>query len=121
MHNEPVLQEWWRQVEETLREIADAEASKLRRLLADGIARMKQERSRGREEQKGAGASSSRFPGYLANPLRVLGLRWPCRIEEVKSAFRARAKQTHPDLGGRAEDFRAASDAYQELVKALAG
>ena len=51
----------------------------------------------------------------------VLGLHWPCRLDEVKAAFRTKAKQTHPDLGGRAEDFRRVSDAYQELLSVLSG
>lgn len=51
----------------------------------------------------------------------VLGLRWPCRVEEVKTAFRSQAKRTHPDLGGRAEDFRRVSEAYQRLLELLSG
>jgi curved DNA-binding protein CbpA len=66
------------------------------------------------------GSSAEDAPA-LVHALRVLGLPWPCRIEDVKSAFRSRAKQTHPDLGGRTEDFRAASDAYQQVLEALVG
>ena len=51
----------------------------------------------------------------------VLGLHWPCRLDEVKAAYRTQAKQTHPDLGGRAEDFRRVSEAYQALVAAPSG
>jgi DnaJ-class molecular chaperone len=93
--------------------------------VADGIAREKREGSRRHEQRKETSASSADFPGYLAHPLRVLGIRWPCHIEDVKAAFRSRAKQTHPDLHpelkGRAEEFRAVSDAYQEVLAALAG
>jgi hypothetical protein len=93
----------------------------IRKLVADGIARAKGEGSRRQEQCKETGASSTDFPGYLAHPLQVLGIRWPCRIEDVKAAFRSRAKQTHPDLGGKPEDFRAVMDGYQEVLAALAG
>ncbi len=45
----------------------------------------------------------------------VLGLGWPCAADEMKAAFRRRAKETHPDMGGRADDFRAVAEAYEFL------
>jgi hypothetical protein len=51
----------------------------------------------------------------------VLGLGWPCNANELKAAFRRKAKETHPDVGGRAEDFRAVAEAYEFLRDVLPG
>jgi hypothetical protein len=60
-------------------------------------------------------------PRYLSHSLQLLRLDWPCRPEEAKAAFRRRAKETHPDVGGRAEEFRAVAEAYALVSSALAG
>ena len=51
----------------------------------------------------------------------MLGLAWPCGADEMKAAFRRRAKETHPDTGGRAEDFRAVAEAYEFLRDVFPG
>jgi hypothetical protein len=48
--------------------------------------------------------------------LRVLGLTLPCTGHDVKQAFRAKAKVTHPDIGGSNEAFQAIYMAYQEAL-----
>jgi hypothetical protein len=50
----------------------------------------------------------------------VLGLEPGATPSEVKSAFRKRALATHPDRGGRAEDFVAVQRSYEKLVKLAA-
>jgi curved DNA-binding protein CbpA len=40
-------------------------------------------------------------------------------VDEVKAAFRARAKQTHPDRGGTAAAFRTVREAYELLLNSL--
>jgi hypothetical protein len=48
-----------------------------------------------------------------------LGLAWPCTRVDVTSAFRKRALETHPDMGGSAEAFirvKRAYDALKDLV-----
>lgn len=41
-----------------------------------------------------------------------LGLRQGATPEEIKSAYRARVKQVHPDHGGDEEEFRRVREAY---------
>jgi hypothetical protein len=48
--------------------------------------------------------------------LRVLGLALPCTGQEVKQAFRARAKVMHPDSGGSSEAFQTLYQAYKEAL-----
>src|SRR5262245_16713118 len=51
-----------------------------------------------------------------ASSWSVLGLEPGATLVEVKRAFRKRALETHPDRGGRAEDFLAVQGAYDKLV-----
>jgi molecular chaperone DnaJ len=37
--------------------------------------------------------------------------------QEIKAAWRKRAKETHPDQGGNADDYRAVQDAYEEAME----
>lgn len=41
----------------------------------------------------------------------------PCSLEEVKEAYRQKAKQTHPDGGGSAEAFVALQQCYEEALE----
>ena len=41
-----------------------------------------------------------------------LGLRETATVDEVKSAYRARVKQVHPDHGGDEEEFKRVREAY---------
>ncbi len=49
------------------------------------------------------------------NPWAVLGLAEDAPYEEIQRAYRERAKQTHPDRGGTASDFRAVANAVEDL------
>jgi hypothetical protein len=60
-----------------------------------------------------------RMAGPTPDDLRVLGVSWPCSAEELKAAYRSRAKETHPDRGGSAEEFRRVNEAYEQLTKVV--
>lgn len=47
--------------------------------------------------------------------LAVLGLSGPAGPDEVKQAYRRRARELHPDAGGDAEQFRRVQEAYQAI------
>ena len=127
LRSEPVLRAWWDRVDASLEALrradalSQATAHEIRHKLSEGLARAKAEAGTGDKQRQAGTGAGTRAPGHLAHPLRVLGLAWPCQTNEVKSAFRARAKQTHPDTGGRTEDFRAVYEAYSRLREALAG
>lgn len=52
----------------------------------------------------------------LKGAYKLLGVRHNAPIEAVKSAYRARAKNAHPDRGGDEEEFKILEYAY-ELVR----
>lgn len=45
----------------------------------------------------------------------VLGLKKNAHLEEIRSAYRGKAKKTHPDVGGSAEAFAEIERAYRVL------
>src|ERR1700691_3489708 len=49
------------------------------------------------------------------NPWAVLGLAEDATYEEIQRAYRGKVKQTHPDRGGAAGDFRAVANAVEDL------
>lgn len=51
----------------------------------------------------------------VRNLLAVLRLRKMPTPDELKGAYRRRARETHPDSGGRAEDFAEVQNAYVVL------
>ena len=53
------------------------------------------------------------------DPRAVLGLPLDATRGEAKRAFRRLAKQTHPDFGGSATDFRAVAGAWAALTNQL--
>ena len=53
------------------------------------------------------------------DPRAVLGLPLEATRTEAQRAFRRLAKQTHPDGGGDAADFRAVAGAWADLVAVL--
>lgn len=50
----------------------------------------------------------------------LLGLTSRASVDEVKSAYRRRALEAHPDRGGSATEFRALHAAYEEALRRLA-
>lgn len=54
------------------------------------------------------------------SPYAVLGLDEDASGDLVRRAFRARAQATHPDHGGRREDFEAVVAAFRALAPRLA-
>lgn len=52
------------------------------------------------------------------NPYTVLGVTAAATPDEIRAAYRRRAKETHPDAGGSDEAFRAVQDAYETLKRA---
>lgn len=49
--------------------------------------------------------------------LVVLGLKYPCSVEEIKQAYRQMAKTHHPDHGGDQITFMRVQTAYQMILK----
>jgi len=49
----------------------------------------------------------------------VLGLAPPYAVEDVKAAYRDKAKQSHPDHGGTAEEFKALQEAFDKAQQYL--
>lgn len=58
-------------------------------------------------------------PFAYQNYLDALKLTYPVTLSELKTAYRQRAKETHPDLGGTAEAFRQVNTAYEVLVTVI--
>ena len=52
-------------------------------------------------------------------PRTVLGLPLDATRAEAQRAFRRLAKQTHPDAGGNAAEFRAVAGAWADLAGSL--
>lgn len=51
----------------------------------------------------------------MKNLYLVLGLRPGATLDEIRSAYRLRARDTHPDHGGDPDDFAEVSVAYNTL------
>ena len=57
------------------------------------------------------------YEGYDShNSYKVLGLKRSSSQEEIKLAFRQKARETHPDKGGDAEEFKKVREAYECLI-----
>jgi len=50
-----------------------------------------------------------------ASPYEVLGVDAGASDEELKRAYRRRLRETHPDTGGSAEEFRAVQQAWERV------
>jgi DnaJ domain len=57
--------------------------------------------------------------GRDMNPYRLLGVSPGCTLEEVKQAYRTKARRAHPDLGGDAIAFIEVSEAYKQILDEL--
>jgi Leucine-rich repeat (LRR) protein len=60
-----------------------------------------------------AGISTADRPEFMA----VLGLLPPYTAEDVRMAYRERAKQLHPDHGGSVEEFKSLQEAYDRALE----
>jgi len=52
----------------------------------------------------------------INSDLGVLGLSKSPSQEDIKEAFKTKAKETHPDKGGTCEAFRRVREAYNNLI-----
>jgi len=46
---------------------------------------------------------------------KILGVRWPCGLEQLAAGYRQWAKNCHPDQGGTDEAFKRVQRAYEYL------
>ena len=51
------------------------------------------------------------------NPYVILGVRPEASTIVIKAAYRAMAKEKHPDAGGNPEDFKKIQEAYEEIMR----
>ncbi len=54
------------------------------------------------------------------DPYRILGISPQANLEEIRRAFREKARQLHPDLGGKKELFLELKRSYEFLCERLA-
>ena len=81
------------------------------------------------QERWGVGNIEQAFRGYLALPVttggvdwwKVLGVAVNAGAEQVKAAYREKAKTSHPDAGGSVEEFQALQLAYKMGLDATGG
>jgi hypothetical protein len=66
------------------------------------------------------GTTKADVSGLVPACIAHLGLPWPCTVQDVRQAFRAKVKTVHPDTGGSNEAFQALHSAYKEAL-ALVG
>ena len=58
------------------------------------------------------------FFSFELDPLHVLGVSPQATLEEIRAAYREKAKRYHPDKGGEDWTFRILSQAYEMLSTA---
>ncbi len=73
----------------------------------------------GRRAQSAAASSTVRARSTRENPSiwQTLGLTARATASEIKSAYKKRALEVHPDRGGSAEDFRVLQSAYESALQ----
>jgi hypothetical protein len=55
--------------------------------------------------------------GQAESAFRMLGIRPPASLDDIKSAYRRKALEAHPDRGGSPADFQAVEAAYRQLLR----
>ena len=64
----------------------------------------------------GIGSAVGRFTSTSAKDFyKVLGVEKSATQQDIKKAYRKRAMETHPDQGGKKEDFAQVAEAYEVL------
>lgn len=79
---------------------------------------------RGERIEPDSGSRRSQPPANNSNLdmcYRVLGLKPSAAWDEIERAYRQKAKQHHPDLGGDEDMMRALNEAYSTLKKVRRG
>lgn len=75
------------------------------------------------QQRWGVGSIDQAFAGYTALPSPsaswwdVLGVSAFASTDEIKAAYRAKAKTTHPDVGGKSDDFQRVQAAWDQVVR----
>lgn len=64
----------------------------------------------------GVTTMSDNSGGTVTNPYEILGVRRDASDDQIKSAYRRRAKTTHPDSGGAPDAFSRVQKAYELLL-----
>ena len=71
-------------------------------------------------QEKHVSESFGFYPDQILASLVVLGLDFLPDLEKLKRAYRKMSKLTHPDSGGKAEEFAAVNDSYNAISDYLA-
>ena len=74
----------------------------------------KEEREERTKEDQSKQNNNQNDPYKTAH--EVLGIRFGASLSEIKRAYKAKAKQCHPDLGGSEQQMKAINWAYHFLV-----
>jgi hypothetical protein len=69
------------------------------------------------EERERLRLRRERLMTPIDRQLRVLGLRQPVTLERIKTAYRNKAREHHPDHGGSDEAMARVNDAYEWLME----
>jgi hypothetical protein len=83
----------------------------------EGRRRGREEEKRREEEEWWRRLYADRAARARREGLDVLGLAWPATADEIRSAYREKAKALHPDAGGNAEEFVALQRAYEWALR----
>jgi len=67
-----------------------------------------------------AGRKEGWLERVMANSWEILGVSPDSSESEIKHAFRQKAFEVHPDVGGNAEEFRKLYAAYEECLHRVA-